>query len=298
MRTLGATAVAQLQGKKASDVEVISSSKIDAELLGVFHNSFFLSNYEWSKKDTTPKPEEDKKDGEEEDEVDERTKRLSKKIDSFTVSHEQHKFKSLESFKFQDAIAKATEFARNLSNERGSVADPAWMEQKVSDLLFEANAPEINDIRILRGQDLVDQGMHLFHSVGKGATSEPRCIVVHYKGNPDSEENEVALIGKGVTFDTGGLNLKPTGYMEDMYGDKNGSAAVLGALHGTLALKPKKNIVFAIALAENAIDSTSYKPGDIIKSMKGLTVEIGNTDAEGRLVLADTFTYVQREFKP
>ena len=86
--------------------------------------------------------------------------------------------------------------------------------------------------------------------------------------------------------------------MEDMYGDKNGACAVIGALHGCLALKPRMNIVFAVGLAENAIDAKSYKPGDIIKSMKGLTVEIGNTDAEGRLVLADTMTYVQREFNP
>jgi len=92
--------------------------------------------------------------------------------------------------------------------------------------------------------------------------------------------------------------LKPTGYIEDMYGDKNGACAVIGALHGCLDLQPEKNIVFAIGLAENAIDAKSYKPGDIITSMKGLTVHIGNTDAEGRLVLADTMTYVQREFNP
>ena len=83
-----------------------------------------------------------------------------------------------------------------------------------------------------------------------------------------------------------------------MFGDKNGACAVLGALHGCLDLRVSKNIVFAIGLAENAIDAKSFKPGDIIKSMKGLTVEIGNTDAEGRLVLADTMTYVQREFSP
>ena len=80
--------------------------------------------------------------------------------------------------------------------------------------------------------------------------------------------------------------------MEEMYGDKGGACAVIGALKGTLDLKLKKNIVFAMGFAENAIDSKCYKPGDIITSMKGLTVEIGNTDAEGRLVLADTFTYV------
>ena len=115
---------------------------------------------------------------------------------------------------------------------------------------------------------------------------------MHYQGKPESTEVDVALVGKGLTFDTGGLNLKPTNYIEDMYGDKNGACAVIGALHATIQLQPKKNIIFACGLAENAIDSKSYKPGDIITSMKGLTVEIGNTDAEGRLVLADTFTYV------
>ena len=139
---------------------------------------------------------------------------------------------------------------------------------------------------------MVDLGMNLFHAVGKSAMSEPRAIIVKYQGNPDSTATELALVGKGITFDTGGLNLKPTGSMETMYGDKNGACAVLGALHGCLELKLRKNIIFAIGLAENSIDSKSYKPGDIIKSMKGLTVEIGNTDAEGRLVLADTMTYV------
>lgn len=140
--------------------------------------------------------------------------------------------------------------------------------------------------------------MNLFYNVGKGARSQPRCVMVHYQGNPDSDEIDLALVGKGVTFDTGGLNLKPTGFMEEMYGDKGGSCAVIGALKGVLEMEVKKNIVFACGFAENAIGSGSYKPGDIIKGMNGLSVEIGNTDAEGRLVLADTMTYVQQEFKP
>lgn len=139
---------------------------------------------------------------------------------------------------------------------------------------------------------MVDLGMNLFWNVGKSAKSEPRCIIVHYKGNPSSSDVEMALIGKGVTFDTGGLNLKPTGSMEEMYLDKGGACAVFGAMMGTIELQLKKNVVFAMSFAENSIDSKSYKPGDILKSMKGLTVEIGNTDAEGRLVLADTFTYI------
>jgi leucyl aminopeptidase len=140
--------------------------------------------------------------------------------------------------------------------------------------------------------------MNLLHAVGKGATSEPRCIAVYYKGNPDREDVDVAFIGKGITFDTGGLHLKPYGGMEQMYLDKGGACSVLGALHGTFELGIKMNVVFAMGLAENAIDAKSYKPMDIITSMKGYTVEIDNTDAEGRLILADTFTFVQREFKP
>ena len=185
-----------------------------------------------------------------------------------------------------------------MANTRGSEADPEWMEKQMRELVEKANCKQVKEVRCLMAKDLRGLGMDLFYSVGKAAESEPRCVMVNYQGNPDSDEIELALVGKGVTYDTGGLNLKPTGYMEDMFGDKGGACAVLGALHGTLELQPKKNIVFAIGLAENAIDSKSYKPGDIIKSMKGYTVEIGNTDAEGRLVLADTFTYVQKEFKP
>ena len=140
--------------------------------------------------------------------------------------------------------------------------------------------------------------MNLFYNVGKGAKSEPRCIVVHYNGNKDNDDIDIALVGKGVTFDTGGLNIKPTGSMEDMYLDKGGACAVIGALQGAIELGLKKNVIFAMGFAENSVDSKSYKPGDILTSMKGLTVEIGNTDAEGRLVLADTFTYVQQHFKP
>lgn len=134
--------------------------------------------------------------------------------------------------------------------------------------------------------------MNLLYNVGKSAESEPRLVVVHYKGNPVSDDIELALVGKGITYDTGGLNIKGTGAMETMYCDKGGACAVLSALHGALELGLKKNVAFAIALAENSIDGKSYKPSDIITSMKGLTVEIGNTDAEGRLVLADAFTYV------
>lgn len=147
-------------------------------------------------------------------------------------------------------------------------------------------------VEVIRGEELKEKGMNLHYEVGKGAEEPPRYIAVTYKGRQD-DDIDLALVGKGLTFDSGGLNIKKSG-MEEMYLDKTGACAVLGSLHATLALKPKKNIVFVAAIAENAIGARVYKPGDIITSLKGLTVEVGNTDAEGRLVLADAITYTCR----
>jgi len=167
----------------------------------------------------------------------------------------------------------------------------------VRKLVAENPCEQVKEVRVLTGQQLLDLNMNLFHAVGRSASSEPRCVMVHYQGRKDTTDVDVALVGKGVTYDTGGLNLKMA-LIEIMHVDKGGACAIIGALKGCLTLKPEKNIIFAMGFAENAIDANSYKPGDIITSMKGLTVEIGNTDAEGRLVLADTMTYVQREFSP
>ena len=172
------------------------------------------------------------------------------------------------------------------------------MEKQIRDLITAEKCEQVKEVRTLATKELLENGMKLLYAVGQSAEDEPRCVIVNYQGNPDSSDVDLALVGKGVTYDTGGLNLKLGANMFAMFGDKNGACAVLGALHGCLKLKPKKNIVFSVGLVENAIDSKSYKPGDIISSMKGLTVEIGNTDAEGRLVLCDQFTYVQKMFAP
>ena len=140
-------------------------------------------------------------------------------------------------------------------------------------------------------------GLNLLYNVGKSADSEPRMVILEYKGSNEKAISH-AIIGKGVTYDTGGLNLKPTGYMETMYLDKHGACSALGVMMLVATLNLKINIVCALALAENSIDGSSYKPGDIITSYKGHTVEIGNTDAEGRLCLADVMTFVQEEYKP
>jgi leucyl aminopeptidase len=140
--------------------------------------------------------------------------------------------------------------------------------------------------------------MNLIYNVGKGAASEPRAVFIHYQGDESRpDEVDFGIVGKGVTYDTGGLNIK-TAMMELMYHDKGGACAVLGALKGCLSLGLKKNVIFACGFADNAIGPDAYKPNDVIQAMNGLFVEIGNTDAEGRLVMADTMTYMQRHFKP
>jgi len=293
-RSLGAAAFTALQSKKVGDVQVLVTKKAgeDSDALGVFMNSLSLSNYHY-----TLKEESDEKDTEEEKDADPRLKKSSKTIGEIKYKLEVDGSLDSNAVKFQKACAEGTLLARRLCSTRGTVADPAYMEEQVRKVI---DGNKKCTIEVVDHNKLQEQGMMLFYNVGKGADAhaQPRCVIVHYKGNPDSKEVETAFIGKGVTYDTGGLNLKPTGSMELMYGDKGGSCAVIGALKGTLELDLKKNIVFACGFAENAIGSGAYKPSDIIKSMKGLYVSIGNTDAEGRLVLADTFTYVQKNYSP
>jgi leucyl aminopeptidase len=145
---------------------------------------------------------------------------------------------------------------------------------------------------------MLDLGMGLHHAVGRCATEEPRCIVIQYEGDSSrSGEVDLAIVGKGVTYDTGGLNIKMA-LMEAMHADKGGASSVIGALKACIDYQVKKNVCFVCAIAENAIGPEAYKPGDIITAMNGLTVEIGNTDAEGRLVMSDSMTYVQRNYNP
>lgn len=191
-------------------------------------------------------------------------------------------------------IAEETIFARNLGNERSDIVNPAFMEEVAKASLELPNM----SMRVLQMKDLLSEGLNMFVSVGQAATCPPRLVLLEYKGNPDAPEDCVALVGKGITFDTGGLNLKPTGSIEDMHTDMCGSAAVLGAVRAVARRGLKINLVCALALAENAIGSRSTKPHTILKSHNGMTVENNNTDAEGRLVLADTLSYVQQQYKP
>jgi leucyl aminopeptidase len=191
-------------------------------------------------------------------------------------------------------IADGVTTARNLGNENADTADSEHIEQTIRSI---CEGRSICTVTVLNKPELEEHGFGLHLAVNRGSHKEPKLIIVDYKGG-DEGEPYTALIGKGITFDTGGLNLKPTGSMEDMRMDMCGSAAVIGTLQNALKLNIRRNVLFVVGCAENSVSSYSYKPGDIYRGYSGMTVEIGNTDAEGRLVLADANSYIARNYKP
>jgi len=141
-------------------------------------------------------------------------------------------------------------------------------------------------------------GMGALLGVGQGSKHDSRLVVMRWNGARDAKAKPVAFVGKGVTFDTGGISIKPAASMEDMKGDMGGAATVVGLMHALAARKARVNAIGAIGLVENMPDGNAQRPGDIVTSMSGQTIEIINTDAEGRLVLADVLWYVQDRYKP
>ena len=191
-------------------------------------------------------------------------------------------------------LAEGTIFARDLVNERADEMHPARLEAVALAVAAEAGART----HVLSGEALLPAGLHLLHAVGQSSRHAPRYVELLHAGDPANPSDLILLVGKGITFDSGGLNIKPTGGMEDMHMDMGGSAAVLGAFRALTRLGLKRNIAAVLAIAENAIDAHAFKPHSILRSHGGLTVEIKNTDAEGRLVLADALTYAQSRLRP
>lgn len=185
-------------------------------------------------------------------------------------------------------------FARDLINENAHIITP---EKLANEACIIAKSSSLIKCEILTEKDIEKKGMGLIQAVGMGSPFPPRVALLEYIGAPKSKD-KIAIVGKGITFDSGGQNLKPSGHIETMRCDMSGAAAVLGTMKVLAALKPKVNVVGVITTAHNAIDGTSYFPGDIYKSYSGKTVEILNTDAEGRLVLADAISYCQDKYKP
>jgi leucyl aminopeptidase len=187
-------------------------------------------------------------------------------------------------------------WARDLGNEPANILTPVNYAKRIENEF--RGIPNVK-ITTLDQADMEELEMGGILAVSQGSTRHPpRIVVLEYDGTNGSDASPIALVGKGVTFDTGGYNLKPGASMLPMNTDMCGSAAVVGAMRA-LALKgaPAK-LVAVVGLAENMVDGNSFRPSDIIKSMSGKTIEIGNTDAEGRLILADCLTYVQRKYDP
>ncbi|MGO2390695.1 MAG: leucyl aminopeptidase [Halomonas sp.] len=191
-----------------------------------------------------------------------------------------------------NAIGQGINYTRTLGNLPANICTPSYLAEQAQQLVRESNGAL--DVEILDEEALEALGARSLLSVGRGSKEPTRLIVMKYTGAENAEDAPHVLVGKGITFDTGGISLKPGEGMDEMKFDMCGAASVFGTVKAVLAIKPKLNLVFIVAAAENMPDGHATKPGDIIKTMKGLTVEVLNTDAEGRLVLCDALTYAER----
>ncbi|MEM9342664.1 MAG: leucyl aminopeptidase [Pseudomonadota bacterium] len=189
------------------------------------------------------------------------------------------------------ALAEGVFFTRDLVNEPANVLTTTEFAKRLTDL------KDLGlKVRVMEEDDLAKHGMGAMLGVGQGSPSPSKIVVMEWNGG--GKEAPFALIGKGVVFDTGGISLKPAGGMEDMTMDMGGAGVVSGVMKTLAMRKAKANVVGLVGLVENMPDGLAQRPGDVVTSMKGDTIEVINTDAEGRLVLCDVMWYAQEEFKP
>lgn len=188
-------------------------------------------------------------------------------------------------------IAREMNYARDLANTPGGDMTPSLLAEAAKRQLKGTKAK----VAILNTPDIKKLKMGLILGVAKGSSAPPKFIVVEYWGaGKGPKQKPVVLVGKGITFDTGGVNLKPSDSLLGMNQDMSGGASVIAALAIAAKLKLKKNVIALVPAVENAVSGSAYLPGDILRAMNGTTVEVLNTDAEGRLVVADALTYAER----
>jgi leucyl aminopeptidase len=198
---------------------------------------------------------------------------------------------ALAAFAPLSAVADAVVFTRDLVSEPANVLYPVEFARRVKAL--EGLGLEVE---VLGEEEMAKLGMGALLGVGQGSRRESQLVVIQWKGG--GKAKPIAFVGKGVTFDTGGISIKPADGMEDMKWDMGGAGAVAGLMHALAGRKAKVNAVGILGLVENMPDGNAQRPGDIVTSMSGQTIEVINTDAEGRLVLADALWYCQQRFKP
>ncbi len=195
-------------------------------------------------------------------------------------------------YKPLSAVAEGVILTRDLVSEPANVIYPKTLAQEARKL----NKLGVK-VEVLGQARLKQLGMGALLGVAQGSANEPQVVVMRWNGAP-AKRQPVAFVGKGVTFDSGGISIKPSGGMEDMKWDMGGSGVVIGLMRALAARKAKVNAIGVVGLVENMPSATAQRPGDIVTSMSGQTIEVINTDAEGRLVLADVLWYTQKRFKP
>ncbi len=190
-------------------------------------------------------------------------------------------------------IGESVCFARDLGNHPANILTPTYLANESNRISKAKNMKcKVTDV-----SKFEKMGLGSFYGVARGAKEPAKMIIVEYNGGSKSQK-PIALVGKGLTFDTGGISLKPPARMDEMKFDMCGSATVMGVMNAVSILQPKINILFAIGASENMPGSDAQRPGDIVKAYNGKTIEVLNTDAEGRLVLADVLSYVEKNYKP
>jgi len=191
-------------------------------------------------------------------------------------------------------MGKAANLSRSIQNEPGNIATPEYIAtfaQKIA----KQNGLEC---KVLGKKELQKEKMDAMLAVSGGSAHEPKLVVLKYTGNPNSKEIDLAIVGKGVTFDSGGISLKPSPSMVDMKFDKSAACSTIGAMSALSSLDIKKNVVGVAALVENMPGADAYRPGDIVRASNSKTIEVLNTDAEGRVVLADALVFTCKKYKP
>ena len=195
-----------------------------------------------------------------------------------------------EGIKTGEITANSTNLCRDFINEPANVLTPTEFSSRITQYL---KHPNLN-IEILGSKEMQDLGMNAALGVAKGSTQPPKLIIIDYQGCPGNTANTVTYIGKGITFDSGGISLKPALNMGDMKGDMSGAAVVISATKAIAELNLEVNLKTIVIATENMPGGAAQKPGDIVVSMSGKSIEIDNTDAEGRLILADAITYARK----
>jgi leucyl aminopeptidase len=193
--------------------------------------------------------------------------------------------KQKQEYEKAKTILETISWVKDIQNNPSNIATPAYMVEQAKEI---AKIPAVK-LKVLDKKEIIKQGMNGVLSVGKGSSQEPKVIILEYK--PTKVNKKICLVGKGVTFDSGGINLKPGKAMDEMKFDMSGASTVLGIIRAAALLKTQQHLIGITPCVENMPDGNSYKPGDVIKMMNGKTVEVLNTDAEGRMILADALHY-------